>query len=365
MSITHHHKASIPAYRLHTRLFAIVVFLIIWVSCQKNPEPAPLPVTGYSRPGGVFVLNEGNFRMANGSVTYHYPADGALQQDIFSTANQRPTGDVIQDMKVMNGEAWIVANNSGRIEVVSLDNFFSLAGITGPASPRQLLQLSHEKAYVSDLYSSKIYILSIKGRKVTGWVETGKSAEAMVLAHGKVFALHWSALGGYDNRSLTVIDAVSDTIIKTLTLSKEPNSLALDHLGKLWVLCSGGFMHEEKPALYRINTQSLEIELKLEFTRNGDYPVRLCSNEGKDTLYFLNRDLYRMLPSDTRLPGDAFVQASGRLFYALGACHSGIYVSDALDYQQNGVIYVYDTKGNLLRSFTAGIIPGGFVFVND
>lgn len=346
-------------------LILLVAFLASISSCRKDTQPEPMPVNDYIRSGGVFILNEGNFRMANGSITYYHPDDSTLRQDIFGAANERPTGDVIQDMKLINGEAWIVANNSGRIEIADAKNFTLLETITGPLSPRLLLQIDQEKAYVSDLYSSKVSILSVKNREVTGTVETGKSTEAMALANGKVFALHWSALGGYDNRSMTVIDATSDTIVKTISLSKEPNSLAIDHRGKLWVLCSGGYLHEERPALYRINTQSIEIELKIEFTGAGDYPVRLCTSENGDTLYFLNRDVFRMRPEDTQLPGQPFIQASGRLFYALGAGRSGIYISDALDYQQNGLIYVYDTEGNLRRSFTAGIIPGGFVFVND
>ena len=345
-----------------------VSILLLWgmitvSSCQKDPSPEPRPSADYTMPGGVFVLNEGNFRMANGSITYFHSGKGILIHDIFRKANNRPTGDVIQDMKVINGEAWIVANNSGRIETARLDSFVSTATITGITSPRWLLQISPEKAYASDLYSTDIHILSLKNKEVSGRINTGKPAEALAMVDGKVFALHWSSLGGYNNNSLAVIDPLRDSVTEILVLRKEPNSMAVDHQGNLWVLCSGGFLFEETPALYCIDPKNLEIIRVMEFHSPGAYPTRLCTNPGRDTLYYLNRDVYRLVPSDTKLTDEVLIPAEGRLFYGLGAGPQGIFVSDALDYQQNGLVYVYDAKGNLLNSFTAGIIPGGFVFL--
>ena len=39
-----------------------------------------------------------------------------------------------------------------------------------------------------------------------------------------------------------------------------------------------------------------------------------------------------------------------------------IYISDAIDYSQKGKIYIFTSRGILLNSFNAGIIPGGFYF---
>ena len=37
-----------------------------------------------------------------------------------------------------------------------------------------------------------------------------------------------------------------------------------------------------------------------------------------------------------------------------------VYVGDALDYQQRSIIYRYSSDGELLDSFTAGVIAGDF-----
>ena len=39
---------------------------------------------------------------------------------------------------------------------------------------------------------------------------------------------------------------------------------------------------------------------------------------------------------------------------------SEVYVADAIDYQQKGIVYRYSPEGELLDEFRAGIIPGAF-----
>jgi len=53
------------------------------------------------------------------------------------------------------------------------------------------------------------------------------------------------------------------------------------------------------------------------------------------------------------------------LFYSLAIDpkSSVIYASDAIDYQQNGLILRFKPDGTLIDSSRAGIIPGRFVFI--
>ena len=37
-----------------------------------------------------------------------------------------------------------------------------------------------------------------------------------------------------------------------------------------------------------------------------------------------------------------------------------VYVADAIDYQQQGMIYRYSPEGKLIDEFYVGIIPGAF-----
>jgi len=73
----------------------------------------------------------------------------------------------------------------------------------------------------------------------------------------------------------------------------------------------------------------------------------------------LNKDVYRMGIMENDLPQLPFIQSNNKNFYGLNAGNF-ILLSDPLDYQQNGNVYVYSRKGQLLSTFQAGMVPSGF-----
>jgi len=87
-------------------------------------------------------------------------------------------------------------------------------------------------------------------------------------------------------------------------------------------------------------------------------------NATNDTLYWLNNGIYRMSITATVTPTAPFIAQSGVNYYGLGIDPSTneIYVSDAIDYVQKGMIYRYQSNGTLIHTFRAGISPGDFYF---
>ncbi len=67
---------------------------------------------------------------------------------------------------------------------------------------------------------------------------------------------------------------------------------------------------------------------------------------------------------DQELPDNPTINEETRNYYALGVdpTRNEIYISDALDYNQNGIVFRYSASGDFISSFEAGIIPGCFGF---
>ncbi|MBU2649994.1 MAG: YncE family protein [Bacteroidetes bacterium] len=351
---------------LRSLLFTAGLSTAFW-ACQKDNDPGEVIQTQdkYIYGQGVFIVNEGNFLQGNGSVFFFNEERNTLFKDIFYTMNQRPLGDVPTFMGIWGSSAYIVVNNSSKIEVVNKYNFISSGTITGMTSPRQILKVNDSKAYVSDLQNGGLHVIDLDGLKVSGFVDLGKSAEALVFADNKVFAANWSNFYVQaENNTVQVIDPMTDQLAGEITVTKEPNSMVVDKNGKLWVLCSGGFMNEEIPALYRIDPQDLEIERKIEFPLLESSPTSLKAFAGGDSLIFLNPEVYVTGIEDTVLSSSPFISAEGRFFYSLftDPVHSWIYVSDAVDFQQEGSVLVFDRKGRKIREVSAGIVPGGFCY---
>lgn len=337
-------------------LVAATVFL---VACRKDkPEDPTTPPVQMGQEGGVYITNEGNFQWGNATVSYYDNASGAVSEDLYQPANGTALGDVCQSMAIYNGKGYLVLNNSDKVVVVDPNTFVQQAEITGFTSPRYLLPVSNAKAYVTDLSSDAITIVDLTANTISGSIPCNGATEELVLAYGKAFVTNTSS------PYLYVIDSATDAITDSINVGRGANSIVQDANGKLWVLCSGYMGQGISPTLQRVDPVSLEVEATFTFANTSDSPWRLCINGDHDQLYFLNDAVYRMHIADAGLPSTPFIAAADRNFYSLGVDPESdvIYVADAVDYVQRGVVYRYAASGTEINQFHAGIIPGGFCF---
>lgn len=311
------------------------------------------------------------------SLSFYDPATKQVVNHVFQARNGAPLGDVAQSMTIWNNLGFIVVNNSGKIYIIDSSSAEFKGSITGLSSPRYIHIINSEKAYVTDLYARKITIFNPTTFRKTGKISVSNSTsefgqhatEQMVQYKNLVFANCWS----YDNKIL-VINTNTDQLVDSIEVFKQPNSLVIDKDDKIWVLTDGGFEGNsygyEKPGLLKIDAETREIERSFRFTL-GEHPLGLCLNAGKDSLLFLNRHVWKMATSDKKLPVQPFITSAYTNLYggfyslAIDPSNSEIYVGDAIDHAQNGVVRRYNTSGKLIDEFKVGISPGGFAFKID
>ncbi len=161
-----------------------------------------------------------------------------------------------------------------------------------------------------------------------------------------------------------MIDPTTDMLIDSIEVGKEPNSMAVDKNDRLWVLCSGGFMGETLPTLWRVDPQNYHAEPIITFPEIQSSPGSLRTNGHADSLFFLNQGVFAVAVDAPVLSQQPVIEMQGSLFYGLGVhpVHSWIFISDAIDYQQRGLVKVFTADGEPIHTFTAGIIPGSFCF---
>lgn len=349
-------------YKLHYTS-CLILLIILSVSCKKYPigpqSTNTNNIDSTNRSKGVFIICEGNYNWGNGSISFLNFTSKTVSNNVFCNANSRPLGDVPQSMVIKDSIGFIIVNNSGKIEIINTSTYKSIATINNLNSPRYMLLINENKAYVSSLYGNVIYIINPATYQITGSINTSGSSEQMVLYNNKVYAANWS-----NGNKIFVINVLTDEIINSITTVKEPNSMVLDKNNKLWILCSGGYLHDEQAALICMNPDNYTIEKSYTFMNSGAYPTKLCSNATNDTLYFLNKGIFRMTIQDTILPGLEIVAQQNRNFYGLtyNKEASHIYVTNTVDYVQQGWIYRYTTNGAVIDSIKVDINPGEFCF---
>lgn len=332
----------------------LLVLVLLCLACRKDrPEVEEEPPAHIGGSGGAYIVNEGNFQWGNAKVGHYDLATGTAVEDLYAPANGEALGDVCQSMRLFNGKAYVVVNNSGKVVVVDPATFVATAVISGLSSPRYFLPVSNGKAYITDLHAGALAIVDLASNTVTGHIPCPGATEELVLALGKAFVTSPSRDKVY------VIDTATDLLQDSIAVGPGGNSIVEDATGDLWVACSGS-----APALHRIDPQAMAVEASFPFPLPSDSPWRLDINGGNDTLYYLNGGVYRMPITATALPTAPFVAADGRNFYGIGIEPSSgvLHVADASDYVQRGTVYRYRPDGTLAGTYLAGIIPSDFVF---
>lgn len=321
----------------------------------------------FSLPGhGLFITNEGNFQYGNASLSFYDPLEKSVENELFYRANAMKLGDVVQSMAIRDGIGWIVVNNSHVIFAIDIETGKEIGRITNLTSPRYIHFLSNEKAYVTQIWDNRIFIVNPSTFEITGYIpvphmtmEQG-STEQMVQYGKYVFVNCWS----YQNRILK-IDTETDSIVDELVVGIQPTSLVLDKNNKIWSVTDGGYEGSpygyEAPSLYRIDAETFTIEKEFRFNF-GDAPSEVQLNGTKDKIYWINDDIWEMDVTADVLPSNPFLDSRGTIYYGLtiDPASGDVYVADAIDYQQQGMILRYSSEGAELDKFYVGIIPGAF-----
>lgn len=315
---------------------------------------------------GLFICNEGNFQYGNATLSYYDPATRKVENEVFYRANGMKLGDVAQSMTKYNDCGWVVVNNSHVIFAIDLTTFKERGRITGFTSPRYIHFVSDTKAYVTQIWDNRIFIVNPKRYEIIDYIEVPDmtmeqgSTEQMVQLGKYLYVNCWS----YQNRILK-IDTETDEIVAELTVGIQPTSLVADCNGKLWTVTDGGYDNSpygyESPSLYRIDPESFSIEQQFTF-KKGDNPSEIQINGRGDTIYWINDDIWAMDVTADRVPVRPFLDSRGTIYYGLtiDPISEDVYIADAIDYTQQGKVYRYSHSGELLDEFYAGIIPGAF-----
>ncbi|MDI1356491.1 MAG: hypothetical protein PSX36_16355 [bacterium] len=337
---------------------SVVVFAsLLFSSCVKDRPKAAVeePVQTPAATKRVFILNEGNFGSGNSSVSEYNTDNDQLIDDYYKAQNSTLMGDVAQSMAKFNGKFYLVINNSSKILVC--DSLMKkIAEMGGLNAPRYILPVSNDKAYVSVLFANGVHVLDLNTNSKKGSIPFSGWTEQMVLAHDKAFITNPG--GNYTYVVNTLSDAVEDSVY----VGPGGGSIVIDRTDNVWVLSAGDQKNSIPARLTKFSSTAIHASTSATLTNywNGN----LCVNRTKDTLYFLNTDVFRLSITDVTIHPTIFVAAGTKSFYGLGVNPNDfrVYVSDAIDYSQRSSIYVYDVLGNQKKTFKAGINSNSFYF---
>ena len=339
--------------------------ITVMASCKKDQM---IDNGGIVAPGnyenGYFVTNEGSFTDGIGSISF-VTDEGTVENDVFASVNSFPLGSVVQSMNIIGGNAYIVVNNSAKIEVASVADMKSVATID-VVSPRYIAKVSAAKAYVTDWGINGVQVIDLTTNTVSTTIACGAGPEGIAVSNGFAYVCN---VGGFSlDSTVTIINTTTDAVVTTLTVGDKPNSAVVDINGAVWVLTGG---YTEYDAAWNIVSETAgnlvkivgnTIEATYAFSV-GNHPEDLVINDAGTTLYYSDgswsKAVYSFQISDTDLSSTPVINKSS---YGLGCSNGYIYGTDAVDYTQQGWSFRYTENGSLVDSVQVGVIPGGYCF---
>lgn len=355
---------------LKLTIYAILA-IATFTSCT-NDDDAPVvevPLGAYQN--GILIVNEGNFGQDNSSISFLSGDLETFQVNAFTAVNPTLTlGDITQSIGFNDDKAYVVVNNSDKIEVLNRYTLQHIATVsTGLDNPRYV-EFANGKGYVtnwgdagspSDDY---VAVLNLSTNTVATTIPVVEGPERIVQNNGKLYVAH---KGGYGfGNVVTVINSTSDTNESTISVGDVPGSLEISN-GFLYVLSEGnpGWTPgtETIAKLHKINLSNTAEITTLEFT-SGNHPQNLDVDGGN--IYYSNtNNVYKISEANFTLPTAAMFNTSAQNvsgFYGFAVKGSKVFIADANDYSSAGEIFVYSNTGLVLNTRTVGICPNGFYF---
>ncbi len=272
-------------------------------------------------------------------------------------------GEYANQIFIKDNTGYVVNSGEHNIQVIDLTTETTIASINCPngSNPYWMTILQDEnKGYVTGLFTNKVYIFNPDTYQITGSINVGFAPEGLYFYEDKLYVCN--TCYGSPNGTISVIDTDNDLVIETIQVGNNTQFCEVDSYDKLHVVCTGNYADiPGKVYIINMNDYSdyeiLEIggsPTKIGIHQNGT--VYLGDGMGQGFMAYDCQTLEIVHPSTNLF-------ASGGCFVRFDP-NGNIYFGDALDWVNNGVVYIYSADEVLLNTITVGVIPQDAGFYN-
>lgn len=346
------------------RLLQLIFGFVLLFSISCTSDYYEETITELTYENGYFITNEGGFNKQNAEVSFLTKDMNLLQNDIFKANNNESLGDVLQTMAFSGNSAYLVINNSNKIEIVDRVTFKKKATVTSNIDNPRYIAFSGNKYFVTNnnfFDVMKLNVYNTADNSFVSSIDFPRTAEKVVEAGGKIVvqtdgvtyetvAPYGELATGY---SVTIVDPASNAVSSTITLPS--NGIIRDLIsynGDAYVLASGN----AASYIYKINTASGTFTTTTLSGLAQAQKLKIDSNR----FYFNDNSnkIYSMPLSSTTVPTVPLLTTTGTL-YGFNVIDGRIFTSDA-SFTGSSTVNVYSANGLLIKTMSTGVGTNGF-----
>ena len=348
-------------------LFLLSIFVFILISCDDDNNELIKNISN-----GMLISNEGLFNNGDGSISYFNIDSSLMMNDIFIKTNERSLGDVVQSVSIANKRAYIVVNNSQKVEVIDLKDFKSIATLTGLSYPKYFIQVSDLYGYISNgNFEGKVFVVNLENVEITDSINVGYGPEVMAKSGDYVYVAN---SGGWSfDSTISVINISANSVIKTIEVADIPVDIVIDFNGDIWVLCKGKVVYdfatfdvieETASKLIQVSASDYSIINEITIGQTGDFynPSKLAISKDKKVLYYTEIDGLYSINCENPNSSPILICPKSLTGLEIDPENGIIYGFTSPSYTISGFMYRYKNDGGLIDSFAVGIGPNGAAF---
>ena len=336
----------------------------------------------------LYILNEGSMGENNASLSCLNLESGNLCEDLYAPINGTPLGDVANDIIVTEKYMIIAINASNIIEFCSHDGKH-IAGIEAvPACRKLAVDPAEKNLFVTSWANGgEVVKLDLENFSVKARVKVGYEPEGIAYYNGRLYVANSGGnayLGdhGYE-KSISVVDAASMREIKRVDTGmmnlygafvqndKYPQYLLVNACGDYGANPAGSFIfdceNERLVESFNFPSTYAAVHEGIFYTMGSNYDW--ASNSFNWYIKTIN------INASGSAPGSASVSISDGIIsdeltgtikslispYGIHIDNQGkVYLTDAVDYKNRGLLYRFDKEGRFIDKQIAGVCPGHF-----
>lgn len=356
-------------------LGGLSLVLVLLSSCSKDSTEAKpgsntaAPPVGTVGERNVYIACEGPLGSGSASLAMQNLSTFAVYDDVYQSVNGKLLGDVFQSIEHIGDKLFLCINNSDKVVVLD-DKTRKEVGVIKIPKPRYILPVSSSKAYVSTLYSNKVYIINPEKLTITGTIEMpAQNPEGMMVLGNMIYVCTWDTACN----KVYIVSNVTDSVVDSFLIAGyAPKNVLRDADGFVWIL-SGNVQKKRSAVFTKLAPGSADIVESFHFGPVQD-PIKPVLNAAGTAIYFIGVDynggsgyngIFKINTRGAVLPNTPFIAAQQyQYFWGLGIdkATDEIYVGDPKGFVQKGSVNVYGNTGDLRRSFAVGLGPGHFCF---
>lgn len=315
--------------------------------------------------GGILMGIEGGFNKNQAEVSYLSADQSTFLENIFATNNANlPLGDILQTIAFKDDKAFLVVNNSNKVDVVDRYTFkktttFQVEQPRGIAFTGNYVYVTSNdffSKYEVNVYNASTFA-PVKKLSFNRYAEkiVNVGDQIVVQTDGSTYESTPPYNEIPSGHTITTINSATNTVDKTITLTD--NGIISDLVsgnGYAYVLSTGN----SDSYIYEIDAKSGT------FTTSKLTGIRASKLRFSDNkLYFADSDgnIYSKGTAATTTATKLFKysKTTGLYLYGFNIIDDKIYISD-VNFNGPSKIFIYSMQGTLTKTFSAGVGVNAF-----